>query len=242
MPQKVSSQPIAAFLKMRKGTLSIVHLFFLFQLTFSKCIRKQNKVMVDHQPQSTTTITSSTTALTEPPFIVHQKNAQDVANVQQAFSSKPLITIAAPPQSEPPKPNRLNAWGNECLVQHNFHRSSSETLDKNPINPLVWDADLASDAQKWASFLASKNNGLVHSNFGHGENLFSDTQKSNDCKTAVDAWFNEYPLYGNQKIGYGNFDGYGHFTQLVWPNTTKLGCAFADSSNWRYVVCEYDPR
>ena len=39
----------------------------------------------------------------------------------------------------------------------------------------------------------------------------------------------------------------GHFTQLVWQNTTKLGCGAkaceeggGDAPGW-YLVCEYDP-
>ena len=34
----------------------------------------------------------------------------------------------------------------------------------------------------------------------------------------------------------------GHFTQLVWKSTTKLGCASSqasESGNW-YVVCNYE--
>lgn len=50
--------------------------------------------------------------------------------------------------------------------------------------------------------------------------------------------------YGKAKFG----EKTGHFTQLVWQNTTKVGCGAVECNNdakngakgW-FVVCEYDP-
>ncbi|CAM9846118.1 unnamed protein product [Laminaria digitata] len=37
----------------------------------------------------------------------------------------------------------------------------------------------------------------------------------------------------------------GHATQILWKSTTELGCAEAtctkDSSNYVYLVCQYNP-
>lgn len=131
-------------------------------------------------------------------------------------------------------------WGLECLIEHNLRRASTETLDRKPVVALAWNKALSESAKSWANKLAFENNGLRHSTRG-GENLYSTTARGSGCKAAVDAWFNEYSLYHNQEIGDGDFKGYGHFTQLVWPKTTKIGCAYADNSRWRYVVCHYDP-
>jgi hypothetical protein len=85
----------------------------------------------------------------------------------------------------------------------------------------------------------------VHStvkNWGHGENLYSTLNGDMGCGAAIDAWFNEWPLYKNQPIGQGDMHGYGHYTQLAWPDTKFIGCAHGDNGdNIRFTVCEYDP-
>ena len=151
----------------------------------------------------------------------------------------PPATPPAPPK--PPKTSQnhgIGDWGSVCLAEHNLRRASCETLNGKSLPPLVWDHKLYQAAQRWANELAKADNGLQHS--GSGENLASTSDKNASCKWAVDSWFNEYPLYHNEKIGEGNFVSYGHFTQLVWEATRKLGCAYSDSSKMRYMVCRYD--
>jgi uncharacterized protein YkwD len=147
--------------------------------------------------------------------------------------------------SPPPQPRKssqtpgIGSWELECLREHNLRRASSETLDGKSLPALVWDQKLYQTAKNWANKLAKDDKGLTHS--GPRENLHRTTDKdSRSCKGVVDSWFNEYPLYNNEKIGDGPFKSYGHFTQLVWPKARKLACACSDSSKWRYSVCHYD--
>lgn len=49
--------------------------------------------------------------------------------------------------------------------QHNYYRA------KHHADDLTIDDDLSKSAQQYAEYLASKNNGLVHSNGEYGENL-----------------------------------------------------------------------
>lgn len=60
---------------------------------------------------------------------------------------------------------------------------------------------------------------------------------------AVDAWGNERDDYDFSNPGFS--EQAGHFTQLVWKNTSTVGCArmYCGSANmgW-YLVCEYSPR
>ena len=32
-----------------------------------------------------------------------------------------------------------------------------------------------------------------------------------------------------------------HYTQIVWPTTTEVGCALASSATTDYFVCRYAP-
>ena len=62
---------------------------------------------------------------------------------------------------------------NDCQVdfcqsmvdQHNYYR------EKHHADDLTIDDDLSKSAQQYAEYLASQNNGLVHSNGDYGENL-----------------------------------------------------------------------
>lgn len=63
---------------------------------------------------------------------------------------------------------------------------------------------------------------------------------------AIDAWAGEESKYNYKKAEFS--DAAGHFTQLVWKNTTTVGCGAMNCTNsdsngangW-YLVCEYDP-
>jgi hypothetical protein len=39
----------------------------------------------------------------------------------------------------------------------------------------------------------------------------------------------------------GNWEDVGHYTQIVWPTTTRVGCAIASTSRTDYLVCRYSP-
>lgn len=61
---------------------------------------------------------------------------------------------------------------------------------------------------------------------------------------SVDAWGSEREKYNFKKPGFSKETG--HFTQLVWSNTTSVGCGRVNCNGengtpgW-YVVCEYYP-
>lgn len=127
-----------------------------------------------------------------------------------------------------------------------IHNEARETASKNHSHPrpaLVWDAHLAADAEKWARHLANQNKGLQHSTGdqrpGEGENLFW-MSAGGDLADASQGWVNERKDYHGEKIGEGNFEAYGHFTQVIWPTTTRVGLASAKSSEGgKFIVGRY---
>lgn len=82
---------------------------------------------------------------------------------------------------------------------------------------LEWDAHLATLAEQWAKHLATDNKGLVHSTGterpGQGENLFW-MSAGGTLAEASQGWVNEGAAYHGEKVGEGNFESYGHFTQV----------------------------
>lgn len=71
----------------------------------------------------------------------------------------------------------------------------------------------------------------------YGENLAIGYM---NATANVDAWALERNLYNFGKPG---FDAKtGHFTQLVWRNTTSVGCGRTNCQGQGWlVVCEYNP-
>jgi hypothetical protein len=71
----------------------------------------------------------------------------------------------------------------------------------------------------------------------YGENL---AQGYATPTLAIDSWADEEGDYNYEKRKFSI--EVGHFTQLVWKNTTSVGCGAADcdSAGW-LLICEYWP-
>merc|ERR1719327_622481 len=57
--------------------------------------------------------------------------------------------------------------------------------------------------------------------------------------TPTDRWYSEIKDYDFSNPGFK--PNVGHFTQVVWKSTTKLGCGTASDGPNVYVTCRYDP-
>lgn len=76
---------------------------------------------------------------------------------------------------------------------------------------------------------------------GEGENLAAG-MPSMTFQKASQMWVDEKKNYHGEPIGQGNFGSYGHYTQVIWPETTRFGMASAKGANgWTYVVGRYSP-
>ena len=140
--------------------------------------------------------------------------------------------------------DNLQAFQNEMLKRHNDYRA------KHGVPPLQLDAQLNNGAQQWANTLASTQQ-FKHSGVsGQGENLYvfgsTSTQLppiTAEADRAADSWYAEIKSYNYGKPGFSGATG--HFTQVVWKSSTKLGCGIASGKfqgyNGRYVVCRYAP-
>lgn len=125
------------------------------------------------------------------------------------------------------KKNRPLSWQEACLASHNKGRAS------NGVGPLIWDSNLEKSALSWSIHLSKTTRTLEHS--GPGENLYSG---SDSCERATQLWMDEKQYFArNQLVGSGDFHSYGHYTQLVWRETARVGCAAFDG----FLTCHYDP-
>ncbi len=119
----------------------------------------------------------------------------------------------------------------EFLAHHNMARKEVGS----PI--LVWDAEVAGVAQRYAEVLASNNCDFSHSNNNrYGENLFGGSGRVYTALDASMSWYEEKADYT-----YSNSD-YNHYTQMVWKSTKSVGVGVAICEDGSYIiVANYAP-
>lgn len=126
-----------------------------------------------------------------------------------------------------------------------FHNNARKEVG---VAPLVWSAELASYAQEWANYLASKENSeLEHRPSSgqwkqlYGENIYQGYEGYHSVIDGVKMWYNEINGFQNVVLTNSNFYGVGHYTQMVWRKTTQVGIGVAISKNGQlFVVANYN--
>jgi pathogenesis-related protein 1 len=148
------------------------------------------------------------------------------AGSPDAEGASPAEALSAPPAPAPPAFAPIVASHNELRAAH-------------CAPPLGWSDELARVAQGWADKLAKRGCNLEHNQTPYGENLASATPGSLGPDGIVRLWYAERAKYdhGNPKFSMTA----GHFTQLVWVGTRKVGCGVAKCADKDVWVCDYDP-
>lgn len=118
--------------------------------------------------------------------------------------------------------------------RHNYWRS------KVGVRPLKWSSRLSLRAKKWANHLRSENCRVYHSSGKYGENIYWSIRMKNTPESVVDEWADEIQ-YFDAKTGKCKGGECGHYTQIIWKNTTKVGCAVVQCGEKEIWVCEYSP-
>lgn len=114
------------------------------------------------------------------------------------------------------------------------------------VPPLVYDATLAAYAQEWADKLAAQGGDLEHrTDNKYGENLAGYMPETGmRVVHGAKLWYDEIKNYDadkNAKID-PNGVAIGHYTQMVWRKSTKVGLGIAMADNGMAVLCaNYDP-
>jgi uncharacterized protein YkwD len=115
------------------------------------------------------------------------------------------------------------------------------------VSPLTWNDTLAADAQTWAEHVATTGD-FAHSTCSecYGENL-----AARNHTTAVPVaqelanWVSEKNNYKGEPFDpttqTNASNVYAHYTQMVWNNTSQIGCGTDSGGGVDYVVCRYTP-
>ncbi|MEQ9288189.1 MAG: pathogenesis-related family 1 protein [Cyclobacteriaceae bacterium] len=124
---------------------------------------------------------------------------------------------------------------NDILLRHNYWRADVG------VGELSYSDELAEAAFTWAEKLKEKGCAFEHSGNGFGENLFKGTKGYYTVEDAIDSWAGEKKDYNYSKNKCKSGAVCGHYTQLVWKNTTEVGCAQIECNGMVTWVCNYNP-
>lgn len=136
---------------------------------------------------------------------------------------------------------RLTSLDARLLAAHNRERSAAG------VAPLAWDAALAAEAAAWGETLAASGAFEHAPDDGdgdpQGENLWAGTSGAYAPEEMVEGWIEEKRHFrpgrfpDNSRTG--DFEDVGHYTQLMWRSTDRLGCALAEGAEEEVLVCRY---
>lgn len=110
------------------------------------------------------------------------------------------------------------------------------------LTPMVWDRKVARYARQYGWKVASSGCVMKHSMGPYGENLCMGGGDQWTPAIALQMWTSEAPDYDVRTNTCKAGKVCGHYTQVVWNNSVRLGCdqARCPSGNL-FVICSYDP-
>ena len=140
-----------------------------------------------------------------------------------APSDTPSSPSSAQPTTSAPaetSTGSVSAYADPILQQHNVHRRN------HTVDDISWDDNLANIAAEIASSCKYAHNTEAGGG-GYGQNIGAGAPGDEVDKMITNQMYNDemmlYPGYGAEP-DMSNFERWGHFSQIVWKATTKVGC------------------
>ncbi|WP_076744341.1 CAP domain-containing protein [Sphingomonas jeddahensis] len=143
----------------------------------------------------------------------------------------------APPPRDPAQLRRVMMGGHD--------RARAEA----GVPPLTWDSRLAASARTYAEEMA-RTGRFAHADQPHGpmregENLWTGTRGAYRYDEMIGHWIAERRDFVNGVTPAfsrtGKWQDVSHYTQIVWRNTTRVGCAMTSNKRDDFLVCRYSP-
>jgi tetratricopeptide (TPR) repeat protein len=131
----------------------------------------------------------------------------------------------------------------EIVAAHNRWRAAVG------VGGITYSSKLAASSQAWVNHLKDEENCQLHHSSGTiGENLYGHSAWSSGeiyqtkNSEVIDAWGNEKSDFNYADNSCATGKVCGHYTQLVWKNSTSVGCAMTVCPNgFQIWACQYEP-
>ncbi|MEA3082164.1 MAG: hypothetical protein QOD54_1832 [Sphingomonadales bacterium] len=153
-----------------------------------------------------------------------------------------VLSLLAAAAASSPAPGQSFAatFPARILAAHNSERARAGV----PL--LVWDNALGNAAAGYATQMAMTGR-FAHSDRtvrpGTGENLWMGTHGAFSVEAMVGGWTSEKRFFVPGTFPNvsrtGDWADVGHYTQMIWPTTQRVGCALASTPRIDYLVCRY---
>lgn len=135
-----------------------------------------------------------------------------------------------------------NDFAHRLLEAHNTERGRAG------LPRLSWSSRLAQDAHEWAEHLSRKGS-LEHADNDRrrnmGENLWMGSAGYFSAEEMIGGFLSERTKFRPgtfpQVSRTGKWADVAHYTQIIWPRTTEVGCAVAKGAINDFLVCRYNP-
>ena len=137
--------------------------------------------------------------------------------------------------------DRFSNFEQRVMAAHNGERAALG------VPALQWDPQLAAGATEWATYLAESDK-FEHSPDApnrprEGENIWGGTKGAFVPEAMVHLWLTEkvdfvggvFPRNSRS----GRVQDVSHYTQLIWKETTHVGCGIARGASDEILVCRY---
>ena len=126
------------------------------------------------------------------------------------------------------------------VAAHNERRAAASPTPTPALAPVTFDNDLSQIAQAWSARCV-----FEHSKEKLGENLAFFSGASSIPQDVVAIWADEDAFYDHTTNACQAGQVCGHYTQVVWRGTTRIGCGVStctiDGFQGLFWVCNYDP-
>lgn len=144
-----------------------------------------------------------------------------------------LLVIAAPVLAQ----DHLCDPASLLLAQQEWRSTHNAAREEVGLAPLAWAVSLAvREAFHHATDLQDSQ---------QGENLWRGTHSRFAPRDMIGTWVAEQRYFrpGNfpEVSSTGQWAHVGHYTQIIWPSTQKVGCALASNSRDEVLLCRYSP-
>ncbi|KAM5348860.1 hypothetical protein ACJ41O_008683 [Fusarium nematophilum] len=217
-----------------------------------KVVAKPSSTKAAEQPKTTIVYEAPKSTLQPAP---EPEPTKEPEPEPEPVQEEPAPTADSGSDSSAPDLNLDADYESVMLAYHNIHRLNHSAP------ALAWDDTLAGYALNTANTCIFEHD-MEQGGGGYGQNLASwgsttdiDSLKNKAAAGGItNQWYNNemanWSFYGQDNPPEGmDILLYGHFTQVVWKKSTKVGCATVkcasgtlfDFPAW-YTVCNYNPQ
>ncbi|MBA0684052.1 hypothetical protein Goari_025663 [Gossypium aridum] len=159
--------------------------------------------------------------------LVHPSHAQN----------SPQDYLVLPSQAQDSQQDYLALGGDSPQDYLNAHNAARAAVG---VGPMIWDKTVAAYARNYANQRYYDCN-LIHSGGRYCENLAWSSADFSGT-SAVRMWVSERVNYNYNSNSCAAGKVCGHYTQVVWRNSIRLGCAKVRcNTGGTFITCNYAP-